>query len=479
MIRVYLKEKTKALKLSRANLIDFTKYTFPKYQVNWHHLVIADYLQKLYEGDIKRLMIFTPPRHGKSELVSRRFPAWVFGKNPNEQIISASYSDDLSSRMNRDVQRIIDSEEYRELFPQTQLSGKGVQAANNQNYLRNTDVFEIVNHKGLYRSAGIRTGITGMGFSLGLIDDPIKDRAEADSVKVRQSVWDWFGSVFMTRAEKDARVCITQTRWHKSDLAGKILEMISEGGNLEEWTILNLPAVIENDDLSSMDPMDPRKIGEALWPEKYNLQRLAEIKQTIGSRDWAALYQQRPVIEGGNIVQRSWWKFFETPPVFDQVIQSWDLTFKKTDGSDFVVGQIWGRKGAEKFLLDQIRAQMTFTETVRAVQSLSKKWPMAHRKVIEDKANGPAVIDALKKEISGVIPVNPKESKESRAHSVSPQIEAGNVYLPKNAPWVHDFIEEWSAFPNGNHDDQVDACTQAIIQMGGSSIARLEKLLQF
>lgn len=448
--------------------------------MQWHHRLIAKYLEKLYQGEINRLMIFTPPRHGKSELVSRRFPAWVFGKNPDEQIISASYSDDLSSRMNRDVQRIIDSEEYREVFPKTQLFGKNIRTVANGSFLRNSDIFEIVNRKGVYRSAGIRTGITGMGFTLGLIDDPIKDRAEADSSKVRQSVWDWYGSTFMTRAEKNARVCITQTRWHKADLAGQILETIEKTNGAEDWTILNLPAIIEEDDLNAKNAEDPRGLGEALWPNKYSLDRLSEIKSTIGSRDWAALYQQRPVIEGGNIVKRDWWQYYDHPPAqFDSVIQSWDLTFKKTDGADFVVGQVWGKKGAEKFLLDQVRAQMTFTQTVAAMRNLSAKWPKSYKKLVEDKANGPALIDALKKEIMGIIPVNPEGSKEARAHSVSPQIEAGNVYLPKNAPWVHDFIEEFSAFPNGANDDQVDAATQALHDLGGSSIARLETLLKF
>jgi predicted phage terminase large subunit-like protein len=472
------KEKAKAMIKGRNSLLGFTQYTFAKYQVNWHHAVICQYLEQLRKGEIKRLLIFTPPRHGKSELVSRRFPAYSFGRNPNEQIISASYSDDLASRMNRDTQRIIDSKEYRELFPLTNLYGKNVRSVGDGSYLRNSDIFEIVGHKGVYRSAGIRTGITGMGFTLGLIDDPFKDRKEADSKTIRQSVWDWFTSVFMTRAEKDARVCITQTRWHKDDLSGRILEMIQKGSQ-EPWTVLNLPAIIEDDDLNQLDPMDTRELGEALWPGKYDLDRLAEIKQTIGSRDWAALYQQRPTVEGGNIIQRAWWQYYESPPArFDEVIQSWDLTFKKTDAADYVVGQVWGRKGADKYLLDQVRAQMGFVDTVRAIHAMARKWPQAHRKLIEDKANGSAVIDAIKKEVMGVIPVQPEGGKESRAHAVSPQIEAGNVHLPKWAPWVQDYVEEWANFPNGKNDDMVDSTTQALNHLGGSGVARLEKLLE-
>ena len=279
----------------------------------------------------------------------------------------------------------------------------------------------------------------------------------------------------MTRAEKDARVLITMTRWHEDDLVGRVINLArTEDG--EEYVVLNLPAVYDPE-LEFLCPDDPRKEGEALWPNKYNLSRLMKIKAN-SSRDWASLFQQTPVIDGGNIVDRSWWKYYDTPPAkFDEVIQSWDLAFKKSEGSDFVVGQVWGRKGSEKFLLDQVRAKMGFTDTKRAIQQMSLKWPQTHRKLIEDKANGPAIIDTIKRDIMGVIPVEPDGSKEARAHAISPQIEAGNVYLPRNAPWVHDYIQEWAAFPNGKNDDQVDASTQALRHLGGSSIEALERLL--
>ena len=464
-----------AVKKAQQNVLDFTTYTFPKYEVNWHHYLIANYVNDLIFGRISRLIIKTPPRHGKSEVVSRRAPAFAFGINPDEQVISASYSDTLARKMNRDCQRIMDDPQYMKVFPDTLIPRKGLVSLDGRNYSRNSEEFEIMHRRGKYKCAGIGTGITGMGFTLGIIDDPFKDRKDADSKTIRENVWDWFTSTFMTRAEKDARVLITMTRWHEDDLVGRVINLAkTEDG--EEYVVLNLPAIYDPE-LEFLCPDDPRKEGEPLWPNKYNLSRLMKIKAN-SSRDWASLFQQTPVIDGGNIVDRSWWQYYDTPPAkFDEVIQSWDLSFKKSEGSDFVVGQVWGRKGSEKFLLDQVRAKMGFTDTKRAIQQMSAKWPQTHRKLIEDKANGPAIIDSIKRDIMGVIPVEPDGSKEARAHAVSPQIEAGNVYLPRNAPWVHDYIQEWSAFPNGKNDDQVDASTQALRHLGGSSIEALERLL--
>lgn len=452
----YKKEK------ARRRLIDFTTYTMPNYEVNWHHERLCDALDQLVDGDIKRLMVFMPPRNGKSELGSRRFPAYLLGKDPNAQIIASSYSADLASRMNRDVQRIIDSEEYRELFPDVGLNGSSSRTIGKGSYLRNSDIFEIVGHKGIYKSAGIGGGITGMGMTYGIIDDPFKNRKEAESKTVRDSVWDWYTSTFYTRLEKDARVLIILTRWHEDDLAGRLLKQAQEDPEAEQWEVINYPAIAEE----PMDESDPREVGEALWPNKYNLDALTKIKKAVGSYEWSALYQQRPSPSEGNILNRGWWKYYKVMPQrFDEVIQSWDCAFKDNDDSDFVVGQVWGKIGADKYLLDQVKDRMDLPATIQAVRSLSAKWQRATAKLIEDKANGPAVIQMLKHEISGMIPVNPQGGKIARAYAASPEVEAGNVYLPDPsiAPWVHDFVEETAAFPNSANDDATDCFTQAII----------------
>lgn len=459
--------------LARRSIGRFTRATKSDYQMNWHHEALCRKLDDLVAGRITRLMVFMPPRNGKSELVSRRLPAFALGRNPNEKVIACSYGADLASTMNRDVQRIMDNNAYRSIFPESIIPGL-MRSPYATRYIRNSEWFELVDRQGSYRSTGVGGSITGLGFTLGIIDDPIKNREEADSETYRDKVWNWYISTFYTRKEQNARILITLTRWHEDDLAGRLLEQQRKDPAADKWEIVRFPALKDDQECEG----DARAMGEPLWPEKYSLNDLQAMRAVMGARDWASLMQQTPVIEGGNIVKRDWWKFYtELPRKFDEMIQSWDLTFKE-QGSSYVVGQIWGRVGTKKYLLDQFRDKPGFTETMSAIKTMTIKWPNANRKLIEDKANGPAIIDALKSHITGIIPIRPEGSKESRAHAVSAQIECGDVFLPENAPWVHDYIQEWSQFPNGADDDQVDATTQALSALNYSSIQRLERLLK-
>lgn len=461
--------KQEKIKRAKGKLINFTTYTKPDYQVNWHHRNLTNALDRMARKELKRLMVFMPPRYGKSELVSRRFPAYILGINPNASIIGTSYSASLASSMNKDVQRIIDSKEYNELFPQTTLSGSPYQldiGRKRLHYERTSDRFEVVGYKGSYTSAGVGGGITGRGADFAIIDDPVKNRQDAESETYRNMVVDWFGSTLYTRLEKDACILITLTRWHEDDLAGRLLKQAKEDPNAEQWEVISYPAIYDSK-LKNNDPTDPREEGQPLWPDKYDLKTLKTMKATVGTYEWSALYQQSPSPSEGGIFKRNWFNYYTVMPSlnkFDEILQSWDMTFKDTKSSDFVVGQVWGRIGADKYLLDQIRGQLSFTETVRAVQRLTAKWPQARAKLIEDTANGPAVISTLKSKISGLIPINPQGSKTARAYSVTPQFESRNVYIPDPsiAPWVNDYVEEFAAFPNGANDDQVDSTTQAL-----------------
>lgn len=459
--------------LARRTMRDFVLYVDDNYRMNWHHRLLCDYLDKLARKEIRRLMVFMPPRHGKSELVSRKFPAYLLGRNPDTSIISCSYSADLASRMNRDVQRLIDSERYLELFPGTQLSNQHTRRFYETRYTRNNNMFEVVDKKGTYRSSGVGGGITGMGGEYIIIDDPVKNREDADSATMREKVYDWYTSTLYTRLEKDGCILLTLTRWHEDDLAGKLLKAAQEGA--DQWTILELPAVCEY----PPKPYDVRQEGEALWKWKYDEEALEKMKVTVGSRDWAALYQQHPTPGEGGTFKREWWNYYKVLPdgLYD-FVQSWDCTFKDAQSSDYVVGQVWARKGSSRYLLDQVRGRMSFTETLYSIRSLSAKWPQAVRKLVEDKANGTAVIDVLRKEIPGLIPVEPEGGKIVRANAVTAVAEAGNIYLPNPsiAPWVHDFVEEHAVFPNGANDDQVDAQTQANTYYNSSSFS-LEGLI--
>lgn len=454
--------------VARDSFAAFIWQTFPTYQMGWFHELICLELEK-FVADVQakkspRLMLTAPPRSGKSEIVSRRFPAWALGKNPDLSIIAASYSADLASRMNRDVQRIIESEEYQAVFPDTKLYGKDSRSVANGSYLRNSDIFEIVGHSGVYRSAGVGGGITGLGAEICCIDDVFKDRMSADSPTIRQNIWEWYTSTLYTRLAPGGGVLIIGTRWHEDDLSGRLLAAQAKGEG-DAWRVINFPAIAEEDEAH-------RKKGEALHPERYPLEQLLKIKAAIGTRDWEALYQQHPTPEGGAVFLSEWlrrtWLPKDLPERFDKVVQSWDMTFKDGAESDFVVGQLWGKKGADYYLLEQMRGRWSFTqsvEMVRSMQAIARRYCQGTcRVLIEDKANGPAIIDVLKHEISGIIPVEPDGTKLARAHAVTALFEAGNVLLPdvSIAPWVNEFRLELTRFPNAAHDDQVDSASMAI-----------------
>jgi len=397
-------------------------------------------------------MVFMPPRHGKSEFISRYSTAWILGKFPDTRIILASYEADFAATWGRKARDLL--EEHGPSLFGIRVSGKS-SAANR---------WDIEGHEGGMVTAGVNGPITGKGADIGIIDDPVKNDQEAMSVTYQERTYEWYKSTFRTRLQRDGAIILIMTRWHENDLAGKLLAAQEEDG--EKWEVVNLPAIAEEEDLLGRAP------GQPLCSDLFTKEALGSIEKAIGSFWWASLYQQRPSPAEGGILKRSWWQYYrQTPDRFDEVIQSWDMAFKDTKTADFVVGQVWGRKGADKYLLDQVRDRMDFPATVQAVRSLSAKWPQARNKLVEDKANGPAVIATLKNEIPGLIAVNPEGGKVVRAQAASPDIEAGNVYLPNPsvAPWVHDFIEECAAFPNGANDDQVDAMTQALIRFANKS----------
>lgn len=406
-----------------------------------HLGLLCSKLEAVERGEIRRLMVFMPPRHGKSEVVSKKFPAWYLGRNPDREIILTSYADALAydfSRIARDTLR-----EHGSLW--------GVRLAQGSSAVGR---WGIEGHRGGLMAAGVGGPITGRGAHVAIIDDPVKNYEDALSKTIRDKVFDWYQSTLRTRLAPGGAIVLVMTRWHEDDLAGRLLARDSD-----QWEVISLPARAEPG-----DPLD-RKLGQPLWPERFGEDELTEIERDLGSQKWTALYQQRPSPMEGDMLRREWWRYYTAQPArFDEVIQSWDMTYKDEDDSDYVVGQVWGRIDADKYLLDQVRARMAFPATVRAVQRLAGKWPEARTILIEDTANGPAVISTLRSQIPGIIPVRPMGSKVARVSAASPQIEAGNVYIPHPsiASWVEGFVEECAAFPNGVNDDQVDAMSQAL-----------------
>lgn len=435
---------------ARKSLHEFIQYINPEYITSHFSETVCasldNFLIEMMAGKRPILILGAPPQHGKSDIVSRYLPAYFFGKYPDMRVAGLSYGKDLASDMNRDVQRIMMSEEYKALFPESCLNAKRVVTVEIE-AKRNSETFEIVGRKGAYISQGIGGPLTGKKVDLGIIDDPIKNAKEALSPVTKKATWNWYISTFKTRLSKNSGEIIMATRWATDDLSGKVID------SSDKAKVLAFPAINER--------------GEALVPELHPIDSLLEKKALFGDYFWSAMYQQKPKPGDGQIFHEEFARYYlpkDLPDTFDEVIHSWDMTFKDSDGTDYVVGQVWGKKGANAYLLYQIRKRMSFTETLKAVKLLVEKYPQARRKLVEDKANGPAVIDTLKTTVSGLVPIEPDGSKIARAHACTAEWEAGNVWLPHKdiAPWVTETVEEITTFPFAGHDDTVDAMTQAL-----------------
>jgi len=438
-------ERELELHIASQSYVDYVELVHSGQWRRASHLdLVCGELESIMRGDAKRLMIFMPPRHGKSMCVTETFPSYYLGHFPHKRVMELSYGADLAQefgRKNRDKVA-----EYGQDIFGIRVSGE--QATKTNWRIGGTD-------GGMY-SVGFFGSVTGHGADLLIVDDPIRNRAEAESKGYRDKIWAEYQSTVKTRLHAGGAIIIILTRWHEDDLAARLL------GGAEGWKIISLPAIAEEGDVLGRD------IGQSLWPQGgYDEEWAARQKAEVGTYAWSALYQQHPSPSSGGLFKREWWQRWKEMPgdLFD-FIQSWDCTFKDVKTADYVVGQVWARSRkhpANRYLLDQVRARMTFTETVEAIRGLSSKWPQTARKLIEDKANGTAVMDVLRKKVSGLVPVEPMGGKVARAHAVTAAAEAGNVYIPDAsiAQWVHDFVEEMSSFPSGKNDDQVDAMTQA------------------
>lgn len=416
-----------------------------------HHRLIAEKLQGVADGRIKRLMVWLPPRHGKSMEITETFPSYFLGRHPESHVIEVSYNNDFAEKFG--LANRLKVERY----------GYPVFGHNYSEYKATKTNWSLDNDIGGMLSVGVGGAITGEGADLLIIDDPIKNRQEAESETYRRHLYEEYQSTLYTRVQNNGAIVIVMTRWHEDDICGRLLNPSIV--DPEDWEILNIPAVCETE-----DDLLGRQIGETIWPENgYDEEWAEKTKRAVGTYAWAGMYQQHPAPLEGGLFKRQYFNFYKVAPTgMSQIVQSWDCTFKEADTSDFVAGHVWGRKGGDFYLLDRVHAKMGITATMQSIRTLTAKWTSARAKLIEEAANGAAVIELLKRQIPGILPVNPDGGKVVRAQAVIPFVEAGNVYLPDPsiAPWVHDFVEECANFPNALHDDDVDAMTQALNYLG-------------
>jgi predicted phage terminase large subunit-like protein len=412
---------------------------------------------------------FTPTHN--STRVTKAGSLWALARNPETRIGIVSYAQSLADGFSRDIRNWIASNNGEE-----GTLDIGLRVALDYGSARR---WQLSGHRGGVVAAGVGSGLTGRPLDLLAIDDPFADASQAGSSYYRDRVWDWWQSVGAPRLAPGAPAIVVLTRWHENDLAGRLLD--AEDGH--RWRVVNIPAVADHDPAKGqLDPLG-RQPGE--WLKSARGRTDAEWEQIriqAGSRVFASLYQGRPAPDQGDVWQRQWWRRYSEPPWSqhpdipgaylvhdcDEVLLSFDCTFKATSGSDFVAGQAWMRRGASAYLLDQVHKRLGFTDTLAAFQAMAARWPQASRKLVEAAANGEAVIDSLRAKIPGIVAVKPKESKYARASAVSPFIEAGNVFLPSPGIALFDaegLIEEAAGFPNAAHDDQVDAASQALAEM--------------
>lgn len=425
--------------------------------------MIAEKLEAVARGEIKRLRIHMPPRHGKSELGSKRFPAWFMGRHPRRHVIAASYNSDLAADFGREVRNIVASKPYQAVFDTTLAEDSS--AANRWH----------TQHGGMYAAVGIGTATTGRGAHILMIDDPFKDREEADSQTHREKVWRWYTSTAYTRLESDitldelteddhlwhellddigegnaepfeGAIVLICTRWHEDDLAGRVEAAQNNGG--EQWEVLDLPAILED--------------GRALWHAKFPVARLHKIRDTIGARDWSALYQQRPTPEEGDYFKREWFRYYNVPPKHLRTYGASDYAVT-AKGGDYTVHVVCGVDPDDNlYILDVWRSQAESHVWVEEFINLVDKhkplrWNEEQGQII--KSLGPFItkrmrdrkVNCWREQMSSVA------DKPTRARAFQARCAMGKVYFPHNAPWVADLQAELLNFPAGKHDDQVDA----------------------
>lgn len=422
---------------------------------NWHNDCVADYLTAVSMGQIKRLIINVPPRYMKSIQISVCFPAWTWAKEPQHRFLCASYAQNLSTKHSIDTRALIESDWYQKGW------GSKFQLSSDQN-----QKMEFENTARGHRKATALLGVaTGHGGDTIIIDDPHDTTgAASDTERVRDV--ETFQQKFTTRLnnKKEGRIIVVMQRLHEEDLTGVLLK---EGG----WEHLCLPGIAETKTIITF-PVKKRVItrepNDLLHPEREGWAEINQQKRSLRDYGFSAQYQQRPTPAEGGMIKRKWIKFYtQLPSHIEEYAQGWDLTFKDGPTNDFVNAQCWCRNGSNVYLVGRMNERMDFPTTLDAFRSFTARHPKAIAKLVEVKANGQALIDMLTKKIAGIIPYDPKCSKEARVSAVSAMWEAGNVWLPDPsiAPWIHDYIDQIVTFPNAAHDDEVDAMSLTLMYL--------------
>ncbi len=440
---------------SQNNFIGFVRTVWPDFIAGRHHKIIAEKLERVAKGELKRLIINMAPRHTKSEFASYLFPAWMMGKNPKMKIIQATHTTELAVNFGRKTKNLIDSDEYKEIFPEVQLAADSKASGRWD-----------TSKGGMYYAVGVGSNLAGRGGDLVIIDDPHSEQT-AMSVSGFDDAWDWYTGGPRQRLQPGGSIVLVQTRWSEKDMTGQLLRAMAKDPLADQWEVVELPAIFDD--------------GKPCWPEYWSLEDLTSVKASIPPGKWNAQYQQNPTGEENAIIPREWWKKWEknTVPNLQYVIQSYDTAFTKRETSDFSAITTWGvfypnESGQPGLiLLDSKKGRWDFPELKEVALENYKFWD-PDTVIVEAKASGLPLTHELRNMGIPVVNFTPSKGndKVSRVHSVSPLFEAGMVWVPDEV-FADELIEEVAAFPNGEYDDLVDSMTQALMRYRQGNFVQL------
>ena len=447
---------------ARESLLPFTELFTPDYIAGWVHREVAELLDAFRDAVERklspRLMIFLPPRCGKSQLVSRLLPPFLLGHNPHWEVVAASSTQDLSDSFGRYVRSVLNSPVYQDLFPAIQLDPS-----------TNSASLVQTQQRGMYKAVGVGGQLTGMGAHALIIDDPIKDREQADSPTQREALWDWYSSVARTRLHPGGGIIVLHTRWHEDDLAGKLITQMRDNPDADQWKIYSYPAIAKEDETH-------RKAGEALHPERYPIQALHQIRNSILMRDWTALYQQDPSPDDGDYFKREWFNITSPSRYPDlskcSVYISTDLAVSEKTSADYSV--IWPFAVDENddlwFLSDYVRERLSSLDIVEAIFDRVKRYD-ARGVIIEKGQIASAIRPIFNKRsrerqlYTELIEPAATKDKQTRARSLQGRMQQRRVHYPDLTPFHEHVLPEFLMFPNGKHDDAVDTCAWAALAL--------------
>ncbi len=461
-----IRESRKSFYSYRQYISDF------KLKTGWFVKEISTVIEQFY-SDYKAglrpvYIICTPPQHGKSAAVTDGI-SWMAGDDPSLRFIFSSFSERLGIRANLSTQRTLSREKYSKIFPETKINRKNT--VTSMGYQRNREMIEFCEAGGSFRNTTVRGSINGESLDIGIIDDPIKGREAANSLTVREKTWDWLTDDFLTRFDELGGLLLVTTRWDLDDPAGRF---IKSNPNVKVFTF---KAIAEEDEPN-------RKEGEPLFPDHKSLEFLLSKKALMIDGNWQALFQQAPTIKGGNKFKSHWWQYYTILPKIRTRIIYGDTAQKKEQQHDYTVFQCWGKSYDDQlYLIDQYRGKIEAPELLTDARAFWNK----HKAMsgagtlsafkVEDKVSGTGLIQTLKREGIPIVGIPRSTDKVLRSEDAIPLIESGNVYLPRDAPWLSDYKSEFEQFPNGTNDDQVDPTVDAITDMLSGQVIDYSKLL--